>query len=364
MAMLSDLQFSSSFLDRSDKHKYARLWAGKAHRKIAAIMRAFPVDVIHDTYPHCFFYIKKFLQIMYEKEPNQNLDDYVPAGTITKGILKDAGIQYLYRGISEDTDISNSAICDPSFISFSIEKEVAVKFARDIGYVFQIAVKDLPEDFRGYSINREIDPVFLESEIVLPPGMLSFQYKKTLPIATNYTPNQETIAVYMSKQVATPTVVPDDFEDGAAKTYKHKMTDSKVAGKTVVFYRAIAGCPIEFKNIYILSKNPATLHKQLEENISKYVDNWNHWNYIIPEYARLRKEAWRKDLSLSDRCKVAHVIESYDLHAAVFDEATGTLITPDITISPRMFKELYKDIDAKTLEEGIRDYLSHRNIKE
>ena len=273
------------FIKDTNKHKYVILYASSFYRIINYNLRNF--DELSEHKYTCQFYLK-FLKYFYKY-----------------GVYKDdikKKTRKLYRGYT-NTWIFSKQFQDNAFISTSISKDIATKFASNgEGNVITFRVSELPENIPFVLIDNQIAPYLDEEEIVFLPGTIDIENGKA-----RWTPNinLEEKCKQMAKGGGGP---------------KFDIPDLELRGKIVVFWRCIQGREPDILGQYRLSKSVRGVHRDFKEQIYNRWDHFDGVKNFIPEYMDFKKA---QNKSESEKRKWM----SYFVYMAIYDPVSKKVDT-------------------------------------
>jgi len=350
---ITDIYLSSTFLEDSDPHKYAKRWASNMYSRInRKILVKFSTQI--NRLPYLFYFIKNFIASFYENGISPN----------------DIKQKYLYRGITN----KKLKYLDKNFISFTKDVDIAKKFATvndKLGIVIKLKVNSLSNNYKLYSIDESLDSMYNESEILLLPGKLEIisQSKENNEILVTYKENSDLIKKYV---MANNPILPEKDDDttssssgGAIKNIKSnnknnnksnksslKIIDYDLRDKYVVFWRWVDGRKCEVID-YI--KFPKRGEEKIKETFKKFLAierSYLDMTDFIPEVDDLRnklndncddnRDDSENNCDDNDSYNTLIKMSSYDVIPALYDNKNKEVLTIHFNMPSGLFYDTFK----------------------
>jgi len=303
---LQDIAFDKGFKKDTNPHKYSILWASGIYRHVNVLMRTFPIDVQFIKFPNLVFFAKHFI-------------DYFYTHGLDKKTLRTKGVRYLYRGI-DSTFSPSIRYEDTGFIATSWHDTIANKFAMSSmgkGTVMRFRVSQLPDKVPFIIIDEGIDAMYHESEVLMLPGWIntdiaSMQSNNDVNlIRASYEPSDK-IALYNR----------DSMIGGGHLTY----TDIELAGKRIVYYRAIEKHQPEILAIQYIPTKQKYIDAFLKTDFVKIQDFFEKATDIIPEYKRLKTYLKTAKYNSKTDSRISKMM-SYEVRQALYNPQTKEVET-------------------------------------
>jgi hypothetical protein len=308
----------------SNKYKYILLWSGKFYRLINNTLRFYPIETIMAETRYIKFYIIKLVKSFYKY-----------------GIYKDdieKNVPYLYRGLTYDFKIIDS-YNEPGFISTSMSKHVAESFAKKNGSILTFKTSHLPSDVPFILIDEKISGRLHEQEILMLPGHINVKKK-----------NDNIKATYEMNKLFLDIVSKSDKVSGGGDREEEYSKNIKLAGKYVVWWRAIKGRDPEIINWMKLPKKKTEVLDFYNEYVIPYDDTFIVKNNFIPEFMDMKKTIFDKADKKQEITKdELELYSSYMVHMAIYDLKKKHVDTLHYGMFPSMFQEI-NNVDTKPIE--------------
>lgn len=332
---MEDISFSPSFFRDSDVYKYVRLWAGGFHRQMNKTMRSLTPEEQHSKTPYMFYIFQKMFQQLTDPSVSSSKEDVL-----------DKGVEYIYRGTVDHAylALARGVYNDSGFMAFSTDIVVAKSFADrdrrvDESYIiFKVKTKSLPNTVRVFIIDQDIDTIYHEQEVLLPPGRLKYTYIKDGTVMTTFKPNTTISQKYLSMETPSLPNNPERLGGGRSS----KLTDEDFYGKTVVFYRAIKGRPVEtFWSFVITKENYKADLLTIERTLSDYDRALPYITEYTDLLKRMKSKEHKRRSTPEDHLEDGKYYMSFTLHAALCDTHTKEIILMDASLGEKAFTTMF-----------------------
>jgi hypothetical protein len=237
-----------------------------------------------------------------------------------------------------------------------MSKDVATRFAGKNGTILKFKTSKLPEDVPFVLIDEHLSEYLAEKEVLMLPGMVHIEKKGDNTKAT-YKMNQ--LFYDLNNRPSTSIDGGGDID----KLYDLSLDDEastsiKLAGKYIVWWRAIIGRQPEVINWMRLPKKKKEVFSFFKEYVVPYDESFEVKTNFIPEYADLKKAIFEKD---EKRLKITQaeyeLYSSYMVHMAVYDAKKRKVETLHYGMFSEMFSELH-NVNKHDIESAIIKALS------
>ena len=339
------------FMNNSNVHKYALLWASRFYTLLNNIMGNISHEVIINDYPNTLYFIKNYI-------------NYFGEYGVYKKDLEVLNIKQLYRGVSNNFIVQNINI-NNCFISTTWKHYVAQKFANHLGSIMIFKVDDLPSNIPFVVIDD-----LNEGEIVFLPGNITSNNADILiPRFTNmlkhvyiskYKPNKKLIQLYIDTQIGgkikkqlynniqileneiyTKRLVNNkrdntytNFILSQLSPYLNEIPNISLAGKQIVFYRAIKGRDIDVLDRLDIPNREDEIYNFFNIRVKQCEEIFTNITNLMPEVKELRK-------ILTDKEKLG----SYNIYMAIYNKKSNIVEEVYYGIFKFMYSELYININ-------------------
>lgn len=361
------------FVEDTSEHKYPLLWTSNFHKIYNKIMRGNDLDALLKKLPGTLYFTRKLIK-------------YFLKYGVTKDKLKERGIQYLYRGLEKKFEWGDEELIENSFLATSSNILVSEKFADLEGTLLIFNVDDLPDKVPFIILDTSIAPYLFEAEVLCLPFSTiktrlitdkdeleeinkKLKYKNLNRIYhCKYILKKSYLFKIMEKQkggstyanelslntLRVSTITSGKIVTKQEKPIKHYLFPTlELAGKYVVFYRAILDRPIElFKHLKIPDKEQ-DIYKFFYFEVSSFDNQYDMINNYIPELQDLWKKSRDSDPQLTKK------INSYEFHTAIYDPISKLVI--DLHYGMPYFKGNEYEVNTDRNKEIINAIVEHMN---
>lgn len=316
------------FRRNTNPHKYAVLWSSKFYKTINHIMRNNDPHKIISQFKYSAYFIKAFIEYFYTHGSSAN--------EIRKQTLK------LYRGYDDQFKFSDT-IRDFGFIATSKKNSVAKEFAGDKGEVIRMKTEYLPDTVPYVIIDENISEHLREEEVLLLPGTLYITTSKKC----KYKPNMQLIDIYRNASMA---------GGGHNMIAADSAMDIELAGKIIVWYRAIQGRPVEIINWRNIPKSEKKLYKFFRYKVDRLDASYESILRLIPEYVDLVNKP-NKSSAETKR------MMSYMVFTAIYDPKAKIVETIRYGVFNEVFEEIFNTSRCGEVEQTIHDFFARWGSK-
>lgn len=326
------------FMDNSNVHKYALLWASRFYTHLNNIMSNISHEVIINDYPNTLYFIKNYI-------------NYFGEYGIYKKDLEGLNIKQLYRGVSNNFIVTNTNT-NNCFISTTWQHEIAQKFANHLGSIMIFKVKDLPSNI-PFVVIEDLG----ESEIVFLPGTISSNIADILiprftgnilkhVYISKYKPNKKLIQLYIDtqrggkikKQLQNNIQTLENkrihnythFIFSQLSPYLNEIPNISLAGKQIVFYRAIKDRDVDILDRLDIPAKEDEIYDFFNTRVKHCEEIFINITNLMPEVKELRK-------TLTDKEKLG----SYNIYMAIYNKKSNIVEEVYYGIFKFMYSELY-----------------------
>jgi len=318
-ARVVDIDFEDEFDSDPGPTKWIKLWAAGYYKLINRHLRNEPIDALR-ALRNTMFFVQGFTQ-------------YARDHGLTKEDLHVHGRVSLYRGIDFSAP---SGIRDLSFMATSYERYVAEQFARRNGTIFVLNVAEIGQTARCVLIDKTVSEDFTESEITFMPGTLQCRAcsRQVDHLGNAVVPCQYREDTSWIAQLMEPLPPPATGGEKSRPRIDYR-------GKHIVWFRAIAGRPID---IFLVDKLPATY-----EGVRKYAYNmvrirdasYDASMHFIPDVMDLEATLRRDDLTATERAAARRRLDEHCVHRAVYDAQAGRIESLHAFAPRGLFAEIF-----------------------
>ena len=287
--------FDAEFKNDKDVHKFALIWASKAHTHINGLLRNRDVIKNISENPGIAYFAKNFIDYFY-----------------AHGVRgKDIGVRSLYRGVDTRTfnEISRKrgqnvfTIKDTGFVATSKERDIAEEFADRGGVVMKFRVKDLP-NVPYVVIDENVSDFLMEEEVVFLPGAFEVTVKHDKAYA-EYKCNVELVDMLRAIKI----------QSGGGGDKRLEIPDVSLHGKYAVYYRHVYDRSVEILGVVKLPKRQRDVLEFYKKELRPLEREYERMTGMIPEYQDL---AWGDKDVVDRKTKRA----SYYVLMAVYNPKT------------------------------------------
>jgi hypothetical protein len=318
-ARLVDIDFEDEFESDPDPTKWIKLWAAGYYKLINRHLRNEPIAALR-ALPNTTLFVQGFMR--YARDHGLSKEDLLPRSHAT-----------LYRGIDFTAP---TGIRDLSFMATSYERYVAEQFARRNGTIFMLNVAEIGPAVRGILIDQTVSEDFTESEITFMPGTLQCRAcaRQTDHLGNAVVPCQYREDTAWIAQLMEPLPPPATGGEAPRPRIDYR-------GKHIVWFRAIAGRPID---VFLVDKLPAT-----HDGVRKYAYNmvrlrdasYDASMSFIPDVMDLEKTLRRDDLTAEERAAAQRRLDEHCVHRAVYDAQAGRIESLHAFAPRGLFAEIF-----------------------
>ena len=323
--IINDVELSPTFLNDKNPHKFAYIWSSGMYRSIQAALRTLTPNQIYVKIPNTFYFVKRFLTYFQ-----------------THGVkLKDLPHQNLYRGYTKEFQLQQN-IEDNGFIATTHDVRVAREFAKSDGNIVVFDKSNLSKKIQVVVIDQRIIPNRHESEVLFMPGKLEIGLDGST--CQKYVPNTKYMEQFSSR--SSPNIV--QYGGGIDET----EFDVVLAGKTLVFWRAIDGRPVEVFGRRHLPKTERRAELYVAKNLDAIFREYETITNMIPEVIDMRKKISQFD-DYGDPAKEQEMgvigmrLMTFTFYCALVDAPNNSIDTIHFSVYKSLFTEAF-DMNRKS----------------